>query len=100
MNAVKILLVCSLYGACFSCSNTDTRESPKKVYEKTYNDAIAEGLNHESANNRALLMQSENSQKPISAEEKFAGDLVGGLFEGLFKGLLGLDNDSDDDLFR
>jgi hypothetical protein len=93
MYPVKILLVCSLYGACFSCSNKDTRESSNVVYQRTYNDAVAEGLNHESAQNRALLMQSENSQKPIGAKEKFAGDLVGGLFEGLFKGIFGLDDD-------
>ena len=97
MKAVKILLACSLCGACFSCANKDTRENSQKVYQRTYNDAVAEGLSHESAQNRALLMQMENSQKPIGATEKFAGDLVVGLMESMFKGLLGLDDDSDDD---
>jgi hypothetical protein len=100
MNPVKILLVCVLCGACVTCANKDTRENSHKVYQRTYNDAVAEGLNHESAQNRALLTQMENNQKPIDAKEKFAGDLVGGLFEGLFKGILGLDNDSDDDFFQ
>lgn len=97
MNAVKILLAYSLCVACFSCANKDTRENSQVVYQRTYNNAVAEGLNHESARNRALLMQSENSQKPIGAKEKFMGDVAVGLLEGLFKSILGIEDDSDDD---
>ncbi len=92
MKAVKILLVCALCGACLSCANKDTKENSQKVYQRTYNDAVAEGLNHESAQNRALLMQMENSQKPKGTSEK----IIDGIFEGIIDGIF----DSDDDFFE
>lgn len=88
---MKILLACLLGIACVGCANKDTRENSQLVYKRTYDDARAEGLNHESAESRALLMQIENDQKPKGAKDK----IVDGIFEGIIDGILGIDDEDD-----